>query len=160
MAVMVEKQRLEYVGRKIATARQRLGVSQAELGCLVWPELSNTAAQTRIYRIEHGRYELNYQVAHRVFELLAIYDIDANTLEDIDDHEVLCFNKSILLRYPELRHYVPLINAAAINNRFEEVRRLVAAMAAAFTHESQPNRLDRHEKGIPDPFRKRGKPKS
>lgn len=110
----VKHERLKKVGGTIARFRRRFGMNQAKLGQRLWPALSPSAAQTRIFRVEKGEYELTISDTHKLFDLLEITDIDAKTLLPVkslaDRHGVLLDSRAFEL-YPDLMQYVELINS-------------------------------------------------
>jgi hypothetical protein len=109
----MKSKRLKDVGATVARMRRRFGMNQAKLGQRLWPDLSFTAAQTRVYRVEKGEYELTVEDTHRLFDILEINDIDAKTLLPVssmgDRRGVLLDNRAFEL-FPDLLPYFELVN--------------------------------------------------
>lgn len=157
---MATKENLKNIGTKVRHAREQLKLSQAELGAQLWPKLKKSASQSRVFRIEEGTYKLDYNAAHRLFDMLGIHDVDAETLKTKTSSEPLCLHRKLGVRHPELHHYFALINAATMANRFDEVAKLVTLMSAIFRDEientkpADPADPEMHQHGDLDPFAK------
>lgn len=151
---MADKANLKAIGLKVRKAREQLDMTQAELGAALWPKLKPSASQSRVYRIESGTYQLDYNSAHRLFEQLAIHDVDAETLavSAAVVSKPLTIHRKLAVRYPELHHYLALINAAAVANRFEEVAQLVSALPHIFRNDSTTEESLKQINGEIDPF--------
>lgn len=128
----LERTHLKKIGATVAGARRRQGLKQFELGQRLWSEehLSQTAAQTRIYRLERGAYELTYSETHRLFDILDITDIDARTLQPLtaqDQHGFLLDLRAIEL-YPDLADYLGLINKTLRRNDLVQLKEVFRTM--------------------------------
>lgn len=158
---MFAQNRLKIIGERIQKARLKRGLKQGQLGQALWPEKTHSAAQTRIYRIENALSPLDYDTAHRLFEFLEIFDIDARTLEDKEESKALCFDASLGVRFPELHGYIRLINSAAINARFDEVVRLVEALPHMIKGRLPLNESEKQQNGddVSAPFPEGGQEK-
>lgn len=114
LAKVVKKKHLLKMGIVFKARRRKMGLKQYQLGQRLWPdeELSQSAAQTRVYRLESGQHELTYQETHLLFDILQITDFDARTLKRTvgpDQHGFLLDIRALEL-YPDLRDYLELIN--------------------------------------------------
>jgi hypothetical protein len=138
----LEREHLKKIGATIASARRRQGLKQFELGQRLWAEerLSQTAAQTRIYRLERGAYELTYSETHRLFDILEITDIDARTLRPLtaqDQHGFLLDLRALEL-YPDLADYLCLINKTLRRNDLAQLKEVFRTMCRYLAN-TEPN---------------------
>jgi transcriptional regulator with XRE-family HTH domain len=116
LLTLLQTDKLKIFGAAIGEARRRHGWTQAKLGRRLWADedLSRTAAQTRIYRVEKGLQELDIETTRRLLDILTIDEFDARTLQQYapqsDRHGHLIDHRAFDL-YPDLYQYLELINA-------------------------------------------------
>lgn len=160
---MTDRKHLIQIGRAVKAARERLRLTQVELGQALFADkvdqLNPKAIQSRINRIEKGKAQLPPEQYHRLFNLLAITKIDPHTLAPRDDDYLPAFHTSILLRYPEVKQYIHLINAAAQKNDYQAVRELMRTLAGIIDRGEDTAEENKQIAGDPNPFAQGGKRK-
>lgn len=135
---ILKRKKLKKFGAIIADARRRFRLSQADLGCKLWQHegLTATAAQTRVYRLENGFYELDIETTQRLLNLLGIDKIDPVTLLPLENNDVkrgFVIDCMLFELYPDLHPYLTLLNKNLFRKDFQQVQKIIEAIASYLT---------------------------
>jgi hypothetical protein len=152
---MDEKKRLRKLGNIIHEARRRYKISQGQLGAMIWPDLTQTACQSRIHRLENGMMDCNDRLIHRIFEILNIVDIDVQTLESKFDsmfNEKLLIHPKVVNLIPEVKPFIELINLAAKRDQIKKVISLFHQMCDEISYNHPLDDDLKSVEGDIDPF--------
>ena len=131
---MLKRKVIKKFGATVLAARRRFRISQAELGRMLWPDsnVTDTAAQTRIYRLEAGNYELDVPTTKKLLEVLKLENIDPVTLlpiTQINEKRGFVLDYRIFEIYPDLHAYLTLLNQNLDREDIDQINLIIQSIA-------------------------------